>query len=92
MRRKFKISTDKRRFEAKTSSSSAPEEMSESCKDHKEKSLGFLSNGFIKLFINSKSILSLEQAAMLLSRNEEEHKLKTKVSKTRLTLVDKETL
>lgn len=51
----------------------------ENGKGLKEKSLGFLSNGFIKLFLSAKSILSLEQAAVLLSTSQEDHKLKTKV-------------
>ena len=45
----------------------------------KEKSLGFLSNGFIRLFIKTKKMMSLEQAAVLLSNSDEDHKLKTKV-------------
>ena len=45
----------------------------------KEKSLGFLAIGFIKLFIHWKPIISLEQAAFKLTLGEEIHKLKTKV-------------
>jgi transcription factor E2F7/8 len=46
----------------------------------KEKSLGLLSNGYIKLFLTWKNIISLEQAAKKLSsENIEENKIKTKV-------------
>jgi hypothetical protein len=46
----------------------------------KEKSLGLLSNGYIKLFLTCKNIISLEQAAKKLSsENIEENKIKTKV-------------
>eukprot|EP01017_Pseudomicrothorax_dubius_P020717 TRINITY_DN2249_c0_g2_i1.p1 TRINITY_DN2249_c0_g2~~TRINITY_DN2249_c0_g2_i1.p1 ORF type:complete len:481 (+),score=96.56 TRINITY_DN2249_c0_g2_i1:189-1631(+) len=47
----------------------------------KEKSLGILSSGFIKLFLEWKDVLSLEQAARRLSAggDAEEKKLKTKV-------------
>ena len=46
----------------------------------KEKSLGLLSTGFIKLFVVWKHTISLEQAAQKLSsQNPEENKIKTKV-------------
>lgn len=48
--------------------------------NRKEKSLGLLSTGFIKLFINWNPTISLEQAAQKLSSsNPEENKIKTKV-------------
>jgi hypothetical protein len=46
----------------------------------KEKSLGFLAIGFIKLFVHWKPVISLEQAAQKLTHGEELHKLKTKVN------------
>ena len=49
----------------------------------KEKSLGLLSNGYIRLFFTWKSIISLEQAAKKLSSEKiEENKIKTKVIKS----------
>lgn len=49
----------------------------------KEKSLGLLSTGFIKLFFRWKDVISLEMAARKLSsENIEENKIKTKVIKT----------
>jgi len=56
------------------------EESSSGKPSKKEKSLGLLSNGFIKLFFTWKNIISLEQAAKKLSSdNIEENKIKTKV-------------
>ena len=45
----------------------------------KEKSLGFLAIGFIKLFIGWRNIITLEQAAQKLTLTKESHKLKTKI-------------
>lgn len=45
----------------------------------KEKSLGFLAIGFIKLFIGWKDTITLEQAATKLTQTKESHKLKTKI-------------
>lgn len=46
----------------------------------REKSLGLLSTGFIKLFLSWKGTISLEQAGRKLSsENIEENKIKTKV-------------
>jgi len=46
----------------------------------KEKSLGLLSNGYIRLFFTWKSVISLEQAAKKLSSEKiEENKIKTKI-------------
>ena len=45
----------------------------------KEKSLGFLAVGFIRLFLGWKSIITLDQAAEKLTHSSELHKLKTKI-------------
>lgn len=45
----------------------------------KEKSLGFLAVGFIKLFLGWKKIITLDQAAENLTHKTERHKLKTKI-------------
>ena len=50
-------------------------------KNKREKSLGILSQKFIKLFLTWNSVLTLEQAARKLSNDKlEENKIKTKVS------------
>jgi hypothetical protein len=59
---------------------SSDDDGSEAFLNKKEKSLGLLSNGFIKLFFTWKETISLEQAARRLSSNNaEDNKIKTKI-------------